>query len=485
MSIPALSPPSTLDAEPRPLAISAKLLYGVGEIPITVLMVLSGLFILFFYNSVMGVPATLVGIGLFATLALDAVTDPLIGHLSDRTRSRLGRRHVYMLPGALCMGPCFYLLFSPPRTLGHTGLFFWLLGSMIALRATSAIYRIPYLGLGAEISRDYDDRTSTMAVRAVFGLVGTLAAAGLSFLLFFPARADGSEPKLHYEGYPHLGLAFGALMTIAGLISFFGTLGHRTSGAGESSQVPSFLSAFRISMQNAEFRKLWGSSTTFFLAVVLNASMAIQYFTWYARISGGGTLSAIQTSFYVGALVGVFQWMALARRAEKRTLAMVAVTATATLLLMATLLIGDGRLFGTGHATPLIIGSIIGGMFASAVWVIPPSMVADVADSDELRTGLRREGIYFGISNFGEKIAAGGALLLSGTLLTLFGKLSHGVPKGAPAATPYLGILYGAVPAVLLMVSLLFILPYRLNRQTVHEIQRKLAAPRATGPATR
>ena len=481
LSIPAISPIPTLDAEPRPLAISAKLLYGVGEIPITVLMVLSGLFILFFYNSVMGLPAVLVGVGLSVTLGLDAITDPLIGHLSDRSRNRFGRRHVFMLPGALGMGPCFYLLFSPPRSLGHTGLFMWLLGSMIALRATSAIYRIPYLGLGAEISRDYDDRTSTMAVRAVFGLLGTLAAAGLSFLLFFPATADGSEPKLQYSGYPHLGLAFGALMTVSGLISCFGTLGHRTVGTGKSAGGPSFLSAFRISMQNTEFRKLWGSSTTFFLAVVLNASMAIQYFTWYARVSGGGTLSAIQASFYIGALLGVFQWMALSRRAEKRTLCMVAVTATAALLLMATLLIGEGRLFGTGHAMPLIVGSVIGGMFASAVWVIPPSMVADVADTDELKTGLRREGIYFGIANFGEKIAAGGALFLSGALLSLFGKLSHGVPQGAPAATPYLGILYGAVPAVLLMVSLLFIIPYRLNRRTVHGIQRELAARRA-GP---
>ncbi len=478
MSIPALSPPSTLDAEPRPLAISAKLLYGVGEIPITVLMVLSGLFILFFYNSVMGLPAVLVGIGLSVTLALDAVTDPLIGHLSDRSRHPLGRRHAFMLPGALGMGPCFYLLFSPPRSLGHTGLFIWLLGSMVALRATSAIYRIPYLGLGAELSRDYDDRTSTMAVRAVFGLLGTLAAAGLSFLLFFPATTDGSEPKLHYEGYPHLGLAFGALMTITGLISFFGTLSHRTSGAEHSSATPSFLSAFRISMQNPEFRKLWGSSTTFFLAVVLNASMAIQYFTWYARISDGKTMSGIQISFYIGALLGVFLWMALARRAEKRTLCMIAVAGTAALLLMATFLIGEGRLFGTGHALPLIVGSIIGGMFASAVWVIPPSMVADVADTDELRTGLRREGIYFGISNFGEKIAAGGALLLSGTLLTLFGKFSHGAPKGAPAATPYLGILYGAVPAVILLISLIAIIPYRLNRGAVHDIQRALRARR-------
>ena len=91
--------------------------------PITVLMVLSGLFMLFFYNSVMGLPSALVGIGLSSSLVVDALLDPYIGHLSDRTRHRLGRRHLFMLPGALVTGPCFFLLFSPPRSLGHTGLF--------------------------------------------------------------------------------------------------------------------------------------------------------------------------------------------------------------------------------------------------------------------------------------------------------------------------------------------------------------------------
>jgi Na+/melibiose symporter-like transporter len=270
-------------------------------------------------------------------------------------------------------------------------------------------------------------------------------------------------------------------MNVSGLVSCLGTLGHRTKGPQNSLGAPTFLSALRISMQNADYRRLWGASTTFFLAAVLSTSLAIQYFTWYARIRGGGTLSAIQSCFYIGALAGVFAWLALARRVEKRTLKIVALAVTATVLLMATLLVGEGRLFGTGHALPLIVGSVIGGMFASAVWVLGPSMVADVADSDELRTGQRREGIYFGISNFGEKAAGGGGLLLAGTLLSLFGKLSHGAPKGAPAATPYLGILYGAVPAALMLVSLLCIVPYRLNQRTVHGIQLELAARRGAG----
>jgi glycoside/pentoside/hexuronide:cation symporter, GPH family len=480
MSVPAISPAPAL-AEPRPLPLAAKLLYGVGEMPITVLMFLSGFFLLFFYKSVMGLPPALAGAGLFASLALDAVIDPYIGHLSDRTRHRLGRRHVYMLPGSLAMGFCFFLLFSPPPGLTGATVFLWLLGCSIVLRVTSAAYRIPYLGLGAELSRGYDDRTSTMAVRALFGLLGTLAAAGLSFAVFFPQAAD----KLHYGGYPRLGLAFGALMTITGLVTFFGTLGYRTNGAPKNPDAPHFFSAFRISMCNSAFRKVWIASTIFFLAVSLNFSMAIDYFTWYAKINGGAMLSTIQVCFCLGALIGVFLWMALGRRGgEKRSLYLVAMVALALVLLSATLLVGAGRLFGTGHPLPLMFGHVLAGIFASAYWVLPPSMVADITDIDELSTGLRREGIYYGIMNFGEKIAAGGALFLAGVLLTVFRKLSHGgsfgAPGAPPAAVPYLGLIYGAVPAVLLLISLISIFSYRLDRRAVHAIQQKLAA-RASG----
>src|SRR5450755_3995490 len=466
MSLYAISPVASLSADPRPLPLSAKLLYGVGEMPITVLMVISGLFMLFFYNSVMGLPSALVGVGLSFSLVVDAVLDPFIGHLSDRTSHRFGRRHIFMLPGALLVGPCFYLLFSPPRSLGHSGLFVWLLAWSIALRASSAVYRIPYLSLGAELSRDYDDRTSTMGLRTLFALLGTLSAAALSFLIFFPATADGSEPKLHYAGYPRMGLAFGAVMTVSGLIGTLGTLRYRTAGGGKDSAGPHFFSGFRIAMRNRDFRSIWFSTTVFFLAVVLNFSMAIHYFTWYAHISRSEILSLIQTCFYTGALGGVVLWMALARRTEKRTLYIMAAVSSATLLLMATLLIGDGRPFGTGHPFPLIVGHVIGGIFASAVWVVPASMIADVTDTDELSTGLRREGVYYGIMNFGEKIAAGGALLLAGILLTVFRKLSHGVPApgGPPLDIAYIGILYGPVPAVLILISLVSLFSYRLDR---------------------
>jgi len=447
--------------------------------PVTISMVLFGLFTLFFYNTVMGLPASLVGFAIAGGLVLDAFLDPYIGYRSDIGRHRLGRRHSFMLPGAIALGPCFFLLFSPPRNLSQAGLFLWLLVFWVAVRVTGALYRIPYLSLGAELSSDYDERTIIFAIRALFGLVGALAAAGFSFLVF--TKAGGADAKLNYANYPRMGLLFGLLMSLAALFSTLGTLRYRHAGQADRNAQPAgrFFAGFALSMRNKTFRAVWLYFVVFFLAVVLNASLAIQYFTWYAKIHAGTALSAIQTGFYLGALAGVFLWMGLAKRTEKRTLSIAATLGTATLLCAATLLVGEGRLFGTGNALPLIVGHFIAGVIASAVWVIPASMVADIADEDEFHTGLRREGMYFGILNLGEKVASGGALVLAGLLLSFFGRLAPAASPQAPAAAPYIGLSYGLVPGILLVGATLLILPYKLNRGSLDAIQSQLAERRA------
>ena len=455
-------------------------LYGVGEIPITMTMVLLGLFGLFFYNSVLGLPAPLVSIGFAAGLALDAFIDPYIGYRSDRSRSRLGRRHGFMLAGALALGPCFFLLFSPPQYLGRSGLFLWLLLCSLVFRAASAVYRIPYLSLGAELSQDYDERTRIIAVRSLFGLVGTGCAAGLSFLLFPRASSTAGDPKLTYGHYPVLGVIFGLAMTGCALLAVWGTMAHRPDNPGQSAGTPrlAFFSGFRLAMSNPAFRSVWLSFTLFFLAVVGNASLAVHYFTWYAQIHENRYLSLIQVSFVAGAFVGVLFWMAMAKRAEKRTLYAAGTLGTAFLLCAASLLVGEGRWLGTGSPFPLVVGHAAAGLFASALWVMPASMLADVADQDELATGLRREGIYFGILNFGEKLASVGSVAMAGLMLHYFVRLAPASATQAPGVAGRLGIAYGLVPGFLAAVAAGIILSYPLNRNGVGQIQRRLAQAR-------
>jgi GPH family glycoside/pentoside/hexuronide:cation symporter len=475
---------SSVKAPARSSGFAVKVLYAIGEMPVTISMVLFGLFTLFFYNTVMGLPAPLVGAAIAGGLVLDAFLDPYIGYRSDCSRHRLGRRHSLMLPAGILVGPCFFLLFSPPRSLSRPGLFLWLLGFWVAVRVTGAIYRIPYLSLGAELSSDYDERTMIFGIRALFGLVGALAAAGFSFLVF-GSKPGGLDPKLDYVSYPKMGLVFGLLMSLSAVVSTLGTLSHRTQGESDRASRPAgahFITGFGMAMRNATFRSVWFYFVVFFLAVVMNASLAIQYFTWYAKIHAGTSLSSIQAGFYLGALVGVFVWMGLAKRSEKRTLSIAATLGTAALLCSATLLVGEGHLFGTGNALPLILGHFVAGVIASAVWVIPASMVADVADEDEFHTGLRREGIYFGIINLGEKVASGGALVLAGLVLSFFGRIAPATSAQAPATAPFIGLAYGVVPGVLLLAATLMILPYKLNRGKLGTIQGQLAERRNGSP---
>jgi Na+/melibiose symporter-like transporter len=467
------------------LPLSTKLLYGLGDAPLTVTMVLFGLFVLFFYNSVMGLPASLVGAGVFLGLVFDALIDPYIGYLSDISRHPFGRRHVFMLWGAVFLGPCFFLLFSPPRGLSSTGVFLWLTIAWLAVRLSGAIYRIPYMSMGAELSQGYDDRTALFAIRGLFGLFATAVAAGLSFLVFFPAGAARSDPKLIYAAYPRMGVAFGSLITTTGLIAVFTTRRYRTFGVPngkEAEGAPRQIEFMRTALQalrNRNFVSIWVSFVLFFLAVVFNASVAVNYFTWYAGIPNGRDLSAIQISFYIGALTGVFIWIACARRLEKLTIYVTATVSLAVVMFCGTVLIGPGHLLGTNNVPALALGHAVAGIFASAVWIVPPSMAADVVDQDELQTSLRREGVYFGILNLGDKVAAGGAVLFSGVLLNVFQRLSGaqaGAMAHAPAKPILIGILYGAIPSAILLVAAFAVLPYKLGRRAVGEIRTELQA---------
>lgn len=468
--------PGAASLEKAPLPLSLQILYGIGEIPITATMGLFGIFVLFFYHAVMGLPGSLAGFGVTAGLVVDAILDPYIGYRSDRSRARLGRRQSFMLFGALTMGPLFILLFSPPQNLGTTSLFVWLLVSSIAFRFCMACYRIPYLSLGAELTSDYDERTRVIAVRSLLGLGGMLAGSALPFLLFFPDGAGGADPKLRYEGYPLMGLFFGGVMTAAGTVAVFGTQSRRTFGtlAGAAREATKFYSGMLLFLRNRQFRTLWLAFMAATLSVVLNFTLAVPFYKWYAGVNQGKTISAIQACFYAGALGGVLMWIWISRWGEKRNWFAGSSLGLAAVLCSATALIGKGHLFGTGNAIPLFAGNVVAGLFASALWVLPFSMMADVVDEDELHSGIRREGIGFGIMNFGEKLAAGSALVLSGVLLDLFIHLKSGSDLQTPEAAARIGLGYGLFPGILLGLCVLLVLAYRLNRRRVHEIQQRL-----------
>lgn len=487
----------TIDLRPQ-LDFTTKMLYGVGEIANASKTVLFGLFLLFFYTTVMGLPGTLVGVAAAIGLVWDAVIDPYIGHLSDRVRLRIGRRHTFMFVGAAAVGPTFWMLFSPPPGLSTGLLFAWLVATSLLVRLAHSIFVVPYHALGAELSRDYHERTSITGIRGACALLGTVATAGLSFVLFFPNTVPGQDPKLHYAGYPAMGLSLGLVMSLAALISTLATLRFRPYLIHTADVRPTREASMRrsratgglwaesiVALRNPSFRALFLSFSLTFLGIVINGTLAIHFLTYTVAIADSGALSAVQFAFYGSALAGIIVWLRIARLTEKRRLYVVATAATAVLMLAASALFGQGRLFGAGDVRPLLLGQALAGFFGSLFWVLPHSMLADIADSDALATQRRREGIFFGILSFGQQFATGFSVLLIGILLDWYAGLIPGQATQLPATAERIGLLFGALPAALLLASLFFMRGYRLDRRQLESIQCELATQRPTPAITR
>jgi glycoside/pentoside/hexuronide:cation symporter, GPH family len=462
------------------IGLLTKILYGVGDIANSIKMVVFGLFLFFFATSVMGVPGTLAGIGAAIGLVWDAVIDPFIGRFSDQFRSQFGRRHLFMFIGAASLGVTFWALFSPPQHLSLAAVCAWLLIASLLARLASSVFVIPYYALGAELSDDYNERTSITGIRAVCGLVGAVAAASLSFVLFFPNTVVGEDPKLNYDGYPLMGLALGLVMSIGALIATVSTLSWRSSPrpsptvARGVTHGSALFGGFRVALRNQSFRALFLSFSLIYLGIVINSALAIHFYTYYVEVIDSAALSVTLAAFYGGAIVGALTWSRIARGRDKRSIYLVATIATAALMVSAYLLIGPGRIFGTGDARPLMIGQFCAGLVAGAFWVLPASMIADVADEDQIATGQRREGTFFGIYSFGQQLAAGLSVVVAGIGLDWFARFDPDLTSQPSMTVERIGLLFSVLPMLFLLAGAYLILRYSLTRDRVFAIQQEV-----------
>ena len=242
-----------------------------------------------------------------------------------------------------------------------------------------------------------------------------------------------------------------------------------------------FLGGQLLALRNPAFQALFLSHSLFFLGVVINSSLSLYFLKYYMEIGESAALSMLQVAFHLGAVLGIVVCLQIARRIEKRWLYTGGTVATAVALVGAVSLFGEGHAFGAGASLALVIGHAVAGFLASVLWAVPTSMLADVIDQDELLTGRRREGTYFGLYSFGQQLATGVSLFLTGVLLDRFAGLVPGQAAQSAETVGRIALLYGLLPAALLVVAAGVSLWYRLDRAAVSAIQCELRRPGA-GP---
>jgi Na+/melibiose symporter-like transporter len=201
------------------LGFSTKLFQGLGALPDTIKNIVFNTAILLFYNQILGVDALLVSIALAIAIVFDAITNPLVASYSDNLKTRLGRRHPLMFVSAIPLGLCLFLVFVPPGGLSHMGLFAWLLTFVILTRGFMTLYFVPWASIAAELSDDYDERTSVMVFRFAVGwIIGT---AFHLFIYNFVMTRTPEYPvgQLDPDAYSLMALCAGVLLTSGVLLT--------------------------------------------------------------------------------------------------------------------------------------------------------------------------------------------------------------------------------------------------------------------------
>lgn len=442
------------------LTLGNKFRYGLADLGFALITSAMQFFLLFYYTDVAGIDPALAGLALMVgKLTWDAVNDPLFGYLSDRTRSRFGRRRIYMLIGAAPLGIATWIMFSLPKGLTGAAAFlavllsFWLVDSFHTLTTT------PYYALTPELTRDYNERASLTSIRMVYSVFGYILGAALTTILAGIFQGAGLNMQ---QAWSVTGAVFGAVAIITTLVTTF-SIKERPELAGEPSKLPAIKAIF-TSFKNKPFIVLMiAFILSSFSFTVLTA--LVPYFIQYQLDMGD------QVSFVLLAMlltIGIFLIPAklISDKINKGP-------AYALGLFIASLAVMTSFFFQRGPTPLIYVVAAVAGMGFSAQWVFPWSMLPDVVEYDEKMTGERREGIYYGLWAFLSKFTGALGVAVSGWALGLFGY----VPNVEQTVHALFGIrlFFAIVPAVVILVSLPFLIWYPITRQKHAELVKELA----------
>ncbi len=446
------------------LTLGSKFRYGLADLGFSLITSAMQFFLLFYYTDVAGIDPALAGLALMVgKLTWDALNDPLFGYWSDRTRSRFGRRRIYMLIGAVPLGIAACIMFSLPKGLTGAAAFFAVLLTFWLVDTFHTMTTTPYYALTPELTRDYNERASLTSIRMVYSVFGYILGAALTTILAGIFQGSGLSMQ---QAWSATGAVFGTIAVITTLVTTL-SVKERPELAGEPSKLPP-VKAILTPFKNKPFLILMiAFILSSFSFTVLTA--LVPYFIQY-QLNMKDQVSFVLLAMLL--MIGIFLIPAklVSDKINKGP-------AYALGLFIASLAVMSS--FFLPHAsTPLIyVVAAVAGLGFSAQWVFPWSMLPDVIEYDEKMTGERREGIYYGLWAFLSKFTGALGVAVSGWALGLFGY----VPNVEQTVHALFGIrlFFAIVPAVVLLISLPFLIWYPITRKSHAALVKELAERKA------
>ena len=452
-----MASPTQEDPPRSRLPLAIYLCYGAGSVGTGMFAAVPGLLLLIFMTDTLAIPASLAGWGIFLPKFWDVVTDPLMGGLSDRTSSTWGRRRPYLLAGALSLPVFFVMLFSVPLFQSPLSSFVYVMIAFILAATAYTLFQVPYIAMPAEMSRDYDERTTIMSFRMAFMTAGVLIAGGAAPMII--DLAGGGR-----TGHSVMSVTLSLVCLLAMLAAFLGT--RRAPFTTRVERTVPFREQFRIALRNRHFLVLMAG----FFPQQIGVGCTLAALPFYCKYILGGTNATLTLLFLclmLPAIVTMPLWVRISRRTGKRRAYLVSSALFGGMTL--SLLLGSEDNLGLLYFQVLVVGFAYAG-----IQLFPYAMLPDTIQVDQALSGLRREGIFTGVWTAQEKTGMALGALLAGSILGWTGFIETSAERTAvQTASALRGILvaFSVTPALLFGLSLPLLRRYALGRQKLSKLR--------------
>ncbi|MBT3530539.1 MAG: MFS transporter [Gammaproteobacteria bacterium] len=475
-----------------PVTLAGKLSFGVGTVGEAIFGGLFGGFIMIFYNQAIGLSNTLIGTAVMLALIGDAISDPVIGIMSDRWRSKYGRRHPFIIAAPIPMVLSIYCIFNPPESLiagaeGPTqmGLFAWLCVWTILSRIFLTLYHVPHLALGGEMSKDQHTRSQLFSFNTFFSF-GTLAIFSFAaFRVFFAGErvreSDGELVPGHLDAAAYDPLIFTAAViilfaiwaSVAGTWRYIPNLSAPSPNAQRLSPITLIKFILRT-LNNRNYLVIVIGYFFFMLTSGIFDTVELFIFTYYWELIPEqiGWMRLVGAPSAMG---GALLAPILMQKFDRKPVMMYSIVGAVLFAQLAVDLRLLGFMVGNDSPALLPILLIMRAGFAGSLGVITVvtlSMIGDIIDENELRTGGREEGLYYSARAFFAKASNSFGIFFAGILLDTYIRMPTGAIPGELESDILLrlGIVAGPVMAMAAVVAVFIYSKYDLNRARHQEI---------------
>jgi GPH family glycoside/pentoside/hexuronide:cation symporter len=466
--------PSHNTPENEKLNLSTKLAFGAGDMGSAITANIGVFFTAIFLTDVAGLNPGLAGWVLLVGKIWDAINDPVVGVLSDRTKSRLGRRLPWMLYGAIPFGITFFLQWLVPNFGGGSAnnqwsLFWYYVVVSILFNAFYTVVNLPYTALTPELTSDYDERTNLNSFRFGFSIGGSI------FSLFVVLLIQNLIPNDRIQQYLVIGLVCAIISVLPMYWCIWGVRDRVLAVAAQHPEIEEpvslpFLQQLKIVLSNRPFLFVIGIYLCSWLAVQLTAAIIPYFVVSWMRLPDP-LITQVILAVQVTALAMLYVWSALSQRVGKRGVYFMG---------MGLWIIAQAGLFFLQPTqVPLMfVLAVMAGFGVSTAYLIPWSMLPDVVELDELQTGQRREGIYYSFVVLLQKVCLAIAVFLVLKSLDWAGyvqPIANNPPPIQPESVQFaIRFAIGPLPTLALIAGLILTYFYPITREVHAEILLKL-----------